>query len=297
MGTLFFLKAGFPCRPTTWAPAFAGATIFRGMGARHGQHFLANPEAIRRIADSLDLSDSDAVLEIGPGRGALTGALLERAGGVVAVEVDAGLVPGLQARFGANPRFSLVESDILEFDPGRLPRRPRPYKIAGNLPYQLTSPILAWMARWTGWSCASVMVQKEVGDRLCASPGTGAYGALTVGVALTCALRPVMDLSPGSFRPPPKVRSSVIRLDRRPSPLVADGDFARRVVQAAFQQRRKTVLNAFAHGLGLSKDRTAEILAEARVSPNVRAESVDVDGYVRLTEAFKRALAPKDDFS
>ena len=273
---------------------------------KFAQHFLINEHAIQRIIDSLELNPTDTVLEIGPGKGALTTYLVRRAKQVIAIEVDEQMIGILKNKLGAAQNFQLIESDVMDIDLDILLPSSRSHlplkisssplegggqegsvKVVGNLPYNLTSPILRKLCDWTGWSSAVLMVQKEVGERLCAKPGTSEYGALTVGVSLTCSCSPVFVLSETSFKPPPRVKSMVVRLDRRPQPLTEDIPFATKVIQAAFQQRRKTILNSLSHGLSLTKEEIGLFLEELKIEPTQRAETISIDQYVHLSHLLK----------
>jgi 16S rRNA (adenine1518-N6/adenine1519-N6)-dimethyltransferase len=252
------------------------------VSARYAQHFLVNRHAAERIGASVAAGPGDAVLEIGPGKGAITGLLLA-ASRVVVVEIDEKWAQLLRQRHaGKNPHLEVINADFLEFDLNRLVHD-RPFKVVGNLPYNLTSPILRKLSEWSGWSEATVMVQKEVGDRLCAAVGTAAYGALTAGMNLTCTAERVFDLSAKSFDPPPKVASTVVRLRRRPTPLFDDIDRVQRVIQAAFQQRRKTIENSFSHGLHLEKDAVRVALQGLGLDPALRAERLSTEDFIRVT--------------
>lgn len=252
------------------------------MSARYGQHFLSNRHAAERIGAEVGAGPDDAVLEIGPGKGALTPHLLA-AKRVVVVEVDERMVSVLRAKYASNkPNLEIVHSDILEFDLSTLVS-PAPFKVVGNLPYNLTSPILRKLSQWDHWRTAVVMVQKEVGDRLGAAVGTPEYGALTVGMSLTCTMQKIFELSEKSFDPPPKVKSVVVRLNRRETPLFDDVERAQRVIQAAFQQRRKTIENSLSHGLGFGKDYVRSALQELGLGPGLRAERLSPDDFVRVT--------------
>lgn len=251
---------------------------------RYGQHFLSNRHAVDRIVEEMHLSKTDSVIEIGPGKGVLTVPLLEKAGHVTAIEVDDKLIPFLTRKFGSYKNFTLLHRDFLEFD---LTKLSPTTKIVGNLPYSLTSPILRRVCDSQNWAEAMFMVQREVGDRLTASPGSTDYGALTVGVSLSSELERVFDLSETSFDPPPRVKSTVVRLKRRQQPLTIETEAVQRVVQAAFQQRRKTILNALSHGLNLTKEEVQVILMELHVDPGCRAETISVDTYVRLGHLIK----------
>jgi 16S rRNA (adenine1518-N6/adenine1519-N6)-dimethyltransferase len=252
------------------------------VSARYGQHFLSNRHAAERIAREVGAGPEDDVLEIGPGKGALT-PLLRTARRVVAVEVDDAMVQKLRNRWAStSPNLEIVHRDFLEFDLRGLAST-APFKVVGNLPYNLTSPILRKLSEWTNWSSAVVMVQKEVGDRLAARVGTPEYGALTVGMSLTCRMDRLFELSEKSFDPPPRVKSVVVRLTRRERPLFDDVDRAQRVIQAGFQQRRKTIENSFAHGLGMEKPLVRAALEQLAIDPGLRAERLSVEDFIRVT--------------
>jgi 16S rRNA (adenine1518-N6/adenine1519-N6)-dimethyltransferase len=258
------------------------------MAAKYAQHFLTNRHAAERIVAALNLTPEDAVLEIGPGKGALTAFLLP-AKLVAVVEVDAEMVALLQSRFGSNPKIKIFHSDILEFDFDALKslNGGRPFKVVGNLPYNLTSPILRRLCDWTGWKEAFVMVQKEVGDRMCAKAGSADYGALTVGISLTCESEFVFELSEKSFNPPPRVKSAVVKLTRRDKPLTEDVARTQRVIQAAFQQRRKTILNSLSHGLGIEKEEVQKTLKKLGIEETIRPERIDVEKFIALSRSLR----------
>ena len=252
------------------------------MGARYAQHFLANRHAAERIGAEVAVGPKDAILEIGPGKGAITGLLLA-ARRVVVVEIDEKWAQLLRQRYaGANPNLTVINADFLEFDLDSL-NADGPFKVVGNLPYNLTSPILRKLSEWTGWTVSTVMVQKEVGDRLCARVGTPEYGALTAGMNLTCVAERVFDLSQKAFDPPPKVASTVVRLRRRAQPLFDDVGRVQRVIQAAFQQRRKTIENSLSHGLGLEKAAVRAALETLALDPGLRAERLSTEDFIRVT--------------
>ena len=255
---------------------------------RFGQHFL-EPAWVAKLIDSLSPSPADVFLEIGPGRGALTRPLAARVGRVIAVEIDRDLAAALAAE--APPHVRVVEADFLDADLDALLRdEARPVRVVGNLPYNISSPILfTLLARADAgrmFSDATLMLQKEVADRLVARPGTSDYGALALQVALTADVERVLTLPPGAFRPPPKVTSAVVRLHFR-APLVDVGDAAlfERIVRGLFLQRRKTVLNALKPVAGALGKEAAAIVARAGVDPGVRPQSLTVDDMARLSRA------------
>jgi 16S rRNA (adenine1518-N6/adenine1519-N6)-dimethyltransferase len=229
-----------------------------------GQHFLASESILNRIADAVCPERVPLVIEIGPGRGALTAKLLERADRVVAIELDRELVEHLRGRFPQN--LEVVHSDVLKVDLGQWGSAP----IAGNLPYYITSPILE-RALPLRPPRAVVLVQKEVAHRLAAHPGTRDYGYLTVQTAIYASARVLFDVKPGAFRPPPKVDSSVALLEPRETP-VDDPEAFLEFVSRCFRQKRKTLRNNLA--AFYPKDRI-DSLPEA----GSRAEQLSLDQF------------------
>lgn len=257
---------------------------------RFAQHFLVNKHAIERIVNSLQLNEHDYLVEIGPGKAALTRHLVDRCQHLTVIEVDPIWVERLRTNFGQKTNLNIFHQDVLKFDFESLSRPHNKWKVVGNLPYNLTSPILKRLCDWTGWNEAWVMVQKEVGDRMTAVPGSGAYGALTVGLNLTCTMQKVFNLSQGSFDPPPKVESSVIYLRRKEKPLIDDISLAQRVIQAAFQQRRKTILNSLSHGLKLTKEIIKSVLDDNHIPLDERPEQLSPGQFVQLAEHLRAHL-------
>jgi 16S rRNA (adenine1518-N6/adenine1519-N6)-dimethyltransferase len=255
---------------------------------RFGQHFL-EPAWVAKLVRSLDARPTDTFLEIGPGRGALTRPLVEQVHRVVAVEIDRDLAAAL--RSSENPRLRVVEGDFLhvEFDE-ILAGEPLPIRVVGNLPYNVSSPILfkllATHDRGRRFSDATLMLQREVADRLVARPGTKDYGALAIQVALHADIERVLTLPPGAFRPPPKVTSAVVRLRfHEPSADVGDPTVFERLVRGVFLQRRKTLSNALrpvADSLGRS---APQLLEGAGIDPSRRPETLSLEEMARLARA------------
>jgi 16S rRNA (adenine1518-N6/adenine1519-N6)-dimethyltransferase len=275
----------------------ASPATLRALLARHeirlerrlGQHFLADSNILRKIAEGARLSRADAVFEIGPGAGALTVELAQRAGRVVAIEVDPRLVEVLRETVGAMPNVTVVTGDVLAADLRALlsPRRRR-WKAVANLPYAITSPAIARLIEHRDLFCSMVlMVQREVADRLMAQPGGKEYGALTVLAQTYCAVERVLQVSRACFFPPPQVDSTVVRFVMRRRPLVPpdlEGVYFA-VVRAAFGYRRKTLANALAAGLGLDKVQTQALIRQAGLDPGQRGESLSLREFVRLARA------------
>ncbi|MGD0771237.1 MAG: 16S rRNA (adenine(1518)-N(6)/adenine(1519)-N(6))-dimethyltransferase RsmA [Candidatus Solibacter sp.] len=212
------------------------------MPPKLGQHFLSNASVLERIAVATCPAGEDLVIEIGPGRGALTEKLLRRAARVVAIEIDAGLVAHLRTKFAGEPRLEIVHADILATDLARWGRAP----IAGNLPYYITSPILEKAVRLDVPRIVFLM-QKEVAERLVARPGCREYGYLTLQTALFAGTRLLFEVKPGSFRPPPQVDSAVVLLTPHTLELgVGSREAFLRFLGHCFGQKRKTLRNNLA---------------------------------------------------
>lgn len=208
-----------------------------------GQHFLVDPVHRERIVSSLDPRPEDVLLEIGPGRGALTQLLVGRVSRLILVELDDEMVAGLRERWGGRDDVEIVHADILAFDPGDHVADPERLRVVGNIPYNITSPIVFRLLERPRPADALLTVQREVADRLVARAGTSAYGALAVGVRSVARVERVLNIPRGAFRPVPEVDSSVVRIvPIDPPPLSEEEEKRLRdLVRAAFQWRRKQV--------------------------------------------------------
>jgi 16S rRNA (adenine1518-N6/adenine1519-N6)-dimethyltransferase len=270
-----------PGRP----PAASGKT--RALG----QHFLGDQAVARRIVDLAAPTARDLVIEIGPGRGALTALLAERAGRLIALEIDGALAAALRARFAGAPHVEIRDADARSADYAALAasRPPGGRALAvGNLPYSAAKPILqALVEAGPALDEMVLMVQKEVAERLAAAPGGRDYGALSVLTQASCEVRLAFAVPPGAFRPPPRVESAVAHLKARAEPPVPVADPAcfRRVVRAAFAQRRKTLANALAAGLALPAAGARALIAATGLDPGRRAETLTLAEFARLAAA------------
>jgi 16S rRNA (adenine1518-N6/adenine1519-N6)-dimethyltransferase len=238
--------------------------------------------------DALEPRPEDTFLEIGPGRGALTVPLAPRVRKLIAVEIDRDLAAALPSRV---PDTQVIRSDFLDVDLAEILRQEaKPVRVVGNLPYNVASPILFKLLHDAEdgrlLSDATLMLQKEVADRLVAQPGSDGYGALAIQVALLADADRILSLPPGAFRPPPKVKSAVVRLRfREPSVDVGDRSTFERLVRGLFLQRRKTLANALkpvADSAGLS---AAELIARAQVDGSRRPETLTLADMARLARA------------
>jgi len=246
-----------------------------------GQHFLHEKRYIDRIVSSIAPKDGDTLVEIGPGEGAMTLPLLAVAKRMTAIELDTDLIPGLQQRAAAIGDLRIVHSDVLKVDFGALAAElgAERLRIAGNLPYYISSPILFHCVEHAAAiQDMHFMLQKEVVDRMAAEPGSKVYGRLSVMLQLACRVTPLFTVPPGAFRPPPKVDSAVVRLvplpvDQRPA-----GDPAKihAVVKAAFAMRRKTLANTLK---GMIDEATIRAVG---IDPRARAETLAPTDFVKL---------------
>jgi 16S rRNA (adenine1518-N6/adenine1519-N6)-dimethyltransferase len=257
---------------------------------RFGQHFLEAAWA-DRVVDALAPSLSDRFIEIGPGPGVLTTRLAPRVGHLTAVEIDRDLAAALERM--ALPRVTVVVADVLDVDPGPIVGGD-PARIAGNLPYNISSPILfrifEWARQCPSIADATLMVQQEFAARLVAAVGTKDYGVLTIFTAMAAEARVLFALPPGAFRPVPKVRSALVHLRFRPAPVrVASADTFDRIVRSIFTQRRKTLANA-AKAVAESHGRaTPEALTAAGIDPIRRPETLTLEELARFANVLSGA--------
>lgn len=259
-----------------------GAEAARRRRHALGQHFLVDRGVAGRIVALAGLSPGTTVLEIGPGRGALTDALLAAGMKVVAIELDPELSRRLAER--GDPNLLVIPGDALRIDEFELP--PGPLPVVANLPYSTGTAIVArLLERPERFPRLVVMLQREVAERLCAPPGSRSYGALSVLVALHATGSVAIRVPPGCFSPPPKVESAVVRLDAVPRALldVPDEALFRRVVRAAFAQRRKTLRNALRAVFGV--EGSEDMLRRAGIDPGRRAEQLSPEEFAGLARA------------
>lgn len=259
---------------------------------RFGQNFLRDKNLLARIVRTAGVKSGERVIEVGPGAGALTEALLGAGALVTAIEADRDLYALIEDRFGATPGFELIRADVLKvsFD-GMSRAYGQRLKVVSNIPYNITGPlIIKFLDERSSFTTLVLMLQKEVAQRLAAVPSTKEYGALTVIVRAYFDVKIEFHVSKNLFFPRPKVDSSVVSFAVLDEPRVTlDEEKAfRRVVKGAFGHRRKTLLNSVATSLGIGKETAAGALCAAAIDPVRRAETLGIDDFLRLT----RALAP-----
>lgn len=267
---------------------------------QRGQNFLVHRHTAELIADLAGVTAADRVVELGVGFGALTGPLAERAAAVIGLEIDSGIVAWHREEQDLPPNVTLRHEDLLKADFVRLADESGGrLKIVANLPYSISNPLLfKLLENREVVESAVLMLQKEVGQRLTAAPATKEYGILTVLLNGCARVEKLLDVGPGQFHPRPKVDSVVVRITFIPVPeRVAklpphDPDLLKRLVKAAFQQRRKTLLNSLsASGLpGTAKESLPDLLNQAGIAPQVRPERLTVEDFVRITNLLAGAV-------
>jgi 16S rRNA (adenine1518-N6/adenine1519-N6)-dimethyltransferase len=239
-----------------------------------GQNFLRNAGAVERIVAAVEAQPGELILEIGPGEGVLTGRLLALGNDFSAIEIDPELATSLRERFGD----VIVEADALE-----TPLPDRPFRAVGNLPYNAGTPILRRIVADPNFRRGVFMLQKEVADRLVAKAGDEAYGYLTLYVQLFATARTLMTLEPGSFHPPPKVRSAVVILDPTRKSFVSADLIA--LISRSFSMRRKQLVNNLVGFRGIGRAYALAAMASAGIDENARAETMTLDDFHRLARS------------
>ena len=259
-------------------------TSSRGPKKSLGQHWLKDPEILADIAEAAELTGDDVVLEIGPGLGTLTSRLLARANSVTAVEFDADLARKLPGQFPGK-KLTVVNQDILQFDLNQLPKN---YKVVANVPYYITSKIVEkLMTAENKPSIAVLLVQKEVAERIAAEAGN--MSVLSVSVQIFAEAEIDIEVSRQFFTPPPKVDSQVVILRTRNNPLITPEDQRDffRIVKAGFSAKRKKLRSSLSGGLGIDKSAVEELLKNAGISPDARAEDLAIEDWKRLLKEWR----------
>ena len=258
---------------------------------RFGQNFLTDRHALQRIADALQLEGHETVIEVGPGKGALTDLLVGRAARLACIELDRDLVALLRERYHDRPHVEIVSADVLEVDLPALAGGP--FALVGNVPYYITTPIIFHALRAPRPTRCVFLVQREVAERLVAAPGTREYGALAVNVGLVADVEIAGPVGAGAFFPRPKVESAIVRITPRAVPrALADEEAAvRAFVTGCFGQRRRQLPRAIRTVSGATAAQAATAVAEAELDPLARPEDLSPDAFVALWRAVQRALA------
>lgn len=257
---------------------------------RLGQHFLHDDQILRRIADAVAPLPGETVIEIGPGRGALTDILAERANPVTAIEIDRALSEKLRLRYAGNSRVKIVEADVLKTDIAEVAAGP--FVVVGNVPYYITTPIIFHVLRAPFPRHAVFLVQLEVAERIVAPPGSRTYGALSVNVQAVAHAEIVFEVPRGAFSPPPKVTSALVKITPRADPIVdvTDAVKFRSFVQGLFGMRRKQIANVLRSVSELDTQQVADVLATLGIDPRARPETLSPEAQAALMKAVRSVL-------
>lgn len=262
---------------------------------KFGQNFLIDTKVLERIIEASDISKDDCVLEIGPGIGTMTQYLAEKAGEVIAVEIDKALIPILEDTLKEYDNVTVINNDILKVDINKIVNEKnngQPIKVVANLPYYITTPIIMGLFEsHVPLKSITVMVQKEVADRMQVGPGTKDYGALSLAVQYYAKPEVVANVPPNCFIPRPNVGSAVIRLTRyeKPPVMAEDEHFMFSLIRASFNQRRKTLINGLLNaGLGLSKENIIHALESMQLSLTIRGEALTLEQFAKLSNLLKK---------
>ena len=261
-----------------------------------GQNFLIDESVLRKIIDAARLTKDDCVLEIGPGIGTMTEALSEAAGHVIAVELDNRLIPILRENLAGRENVTVIQGDILRIDIRKLSEEycsGKPFKAVANLPYSVTTPaLLKLLDESAPILSATLMVQKEVAERMMADPGTKAYGALSLAVQYRAEISVAANVPRNCFIPRPEVDSQVVHLQCFPEPPVRTEDpkLMFRLIRASFNERRKTLVNGLANGkIGYTKEEITRAVEALGKGEAVRGETLSLEDFARLADLFIRA--------
>lgn len=283
--------------PALTPPSITVPALLRkyGLSPRKGlgQNFLLDAGVLRKLVEAAEVDASSTVLEIGPGAGSLTLALAQVARRVVAVEIDAHLIPLLNEVLAGSPNVTLIQGDILEIDPAAL-GTPDGYLVVANIPYYITSAIIRRLLEAPVKPARMVLtMQREVAARICAEPGDMSLLALSVQVY--GRPQPVLRIPAGAFYPPPNVDSVSLRVDLYPEPLVPMQNLPAffTLIKAGFAQKRKTLRNTLTAGIGWPAQRVTALLTEAEIDPQRRAETLSLPEWERLTRLYQAHTGPE----
>lgn len=251
-----------------------------------GQNFLIDDSVLNDIVSGADVNSEDLVIEIGPGVGTLTAHLLNKAKKVVSIELDSDLIPILTEELGSHPNFSLIHKDALKVDFNEIIGDEKSVKLVANLPYYVTTPIIVKLLK-DGYKFKSltIMIQKEVAERIDAEPNCKEYGSLSLLVQYYCNTKIIRKVAPSSFIPRPKVESIVIRLDRldEPKVKVKDETLMFEIIRSSFNMRRKTLWNGVKN-IGLNKEDLQKAFEEAGIDPKRRGETLSLEEFAKLSD-------------
>ncbi|WP_125154581.1 16S rRNA (adenine(1518)-N(6)/adenine(1519)-N(6))-dimethyltransferase RsmA [Clostridium rectalis] len=257
-----------------------------------GQNFLVDDQVLQDIIIGAEVNEEDFVIEVGPGVGTLTKEILKVAKKVYSIELDSELIPILEKELGSNEKFLLMNKDALKMDFNELIGDEKSVKLVANLPYYVTTPIIVkLLTEGYKFKSLTIMIQKEVAERIDAKPGTKEYSALSLLVQYHCSTKIIRKVSPNSFIPRPKVESIVIRLDKleKPKVIVEDEKLFFKIIRASFNMRRKTLWNGL-KSLGLDKEILERGFQTAGIDPKRRGETLSIEEFGKLSDSIHSLL-------
>lgn len=258
---------------------------------RLGQHFLVDPNILNKVIRTAEVGKEDLVLEVGPGLGGMTLALAREVKKVIAIEIDRKLVAILKEKMTGHPNVEVVESDILKVDFKHFFKKEgHPIKVVANLPYQISTPLLfRFIESKEAFSTFTLMLQKEVAERMVAPPGRKEYGPLSIFVQMFLDVSIRFFIKPSAFSPPPKVESAVVHMVWKEKPMVQTNDekWLKRVVKACFGYRRKTLINALRHSELSLPEPIGSSMEKSGIDPRRRPETLTIEEFTKLAEALK----------
>ena len=258
---------------------------------RLGQHFLKSEKIISRIIELVAPAPTDTIIEIGPGRGILTLPLAKSGASVVAIEFDRDVIGYLQKLLASYPKVRLINTDFLSFQPEE--EDITSCKLVGNLPYNITSPVLEWVTRYHDMIHHAVfMMQKEVAMRISATPGSKNWSPISIFMQLGFTVEICFDVAPEHFQPPPKVMSAVVSLQPKKVRAISNKALFEKIVRTAFRQRRKQLVSNLAPALVPDKETARNIISQAKLNEQVRAEQLSTEDFLRLTEILATYTIP-----
>lgn len=265
---------------------------------RYGQNFISDKNLLRAIVEDAEISDTDNVLEIGAGGGALTGYIAEYANKVLSYEIDAGLKAVLEKTLAEYDNIELVFEDFMRIDGAEIYKRlGKRFKVVANLPYYITTPVIMKLLENKLGDSLTIMVQEEVAERLLAAPGEREYGAITAQINLIAEVRLLRKVSRSMFFPSPNVDSALIRILPKDKYCGKDKQLTQRIIKAAFAMRRKTLVNNLIADLLLPREQVTDIVMSANLGENIRGEMLSVDKFIELSDYFFNEVYSNENFN
>lgn len=253
---------------------------------RFSQVFLADKKIVRKIVNLLEISENDTVFEIGSGRGTLTKLIADTGAKLISFEIDRDLIDNLERKFKRFENVSIINRDFLETEPGKY--FDGKFKLIGNIPYDITSPLLDWMIQYQELiSLAVITTQKELAQRIASKPGSRSWAPISIFCQCAFEVQSVLDIPPKAFYPPPKITSSTMVFGPREKYQINDKAYFEKIVRQSFLHRRKQLVNNLTQLPEIERSRLEDVLSELKLDNNCRAEQIGIESFIRLAESLK----------